>query len=430
VTGVLYVGLGVSIAIFALGAAIEARAKLRKFGPVIARPPELPTLYPRINTDVCICSGACVSACPEGEVIAIVDGRPRLVGASACIGHGDCLRSCPVDAIELVLGTANRPVEIPVTTSAFQSSVPGLYVAGEITGMGLIHNAVAQGTLAAATALADAGMRSSDSDHQLDLAIIGAGPAGIAAALEAQRHGARYAVFEKHDLGGAIRNYPRQKIVMTAPIDLPGIGKVKLRRTSKEALLELFADIVQRAKLAIVERAEVIGIHRIGDGLRVETSAGVVTARCVVLAIGRRGVPRKLGVPGENLPHVVHTVADPAAHADKRIVVVGGGDSAVEMAVALAAQRGTRVVLVHRGPDFGRCKPDNQRALERSGVAVHLATKVRTVTTDTVELLAGDGRASSVNAELVVCCLGADLPSRWLRGQGIQLREVRGEALG
>ena len=426
-TEVVPLGLGAAIAIFALGAFLEARARTRRFAAVIAKPPELPTLYPRINTDVCICSGACVSACPEGEVIAMIDGRPRLVGASACIGHSDCLRSCPVNAIELVLGTATRPVEVPVTTSSFETSVPGLYVAGEITGMGLIHNAVAQGVRVAATALADARL-ATHGDHELDLAIIGAGPAGFAAALEAQRHGARYAVFEKADLGGAIRGYPRQKVVMTAPLELPGVGPVKLRRTSKEALIELFEDIVRRLRLAIVEHAEVTGIHPVGDGLRVETTAGTATARRVVLAIGRRGVPRKLGVSGDGLPHVVHAVADPAQHAGERVVVVGGGDSAVEIALALAAQPGTRVTLVHRGTDFGRCKPDNQRGLERAPIALHLGTTVRAVTRESVELVA-NGRVGSVPASLVVCCLGAELPARWLHGQGIALRQVRGERL-
>jgi thioredoxin reductase len=181
-------------------------------------------------------------------------------------------------------------------------------------------------------------------------------------------------------------------------------------------------------RLAIVENAEVTGIHPVGDGLRVETTAGTATARRVVLAIGRRGVPRKLGVPGDALPHVVHAVADPAQHAGKRVVVVGGGDSAAEIALALAAQPGTRVTLVHRGTDFGRCKPDNQRALERAPIAVHRNTTVRAVTRESVELVAS-GRPGSVPASLVVCCLGAELPARWLHGQGIVLRQVRGERL-
>jgi thioredoxin reductase len=238
-------------------------------------------------------------------------------------------------------------------------------------------------------------------------------------------------VLEKGSFGGAIRSYPRQKVVMTAPLELPGLGKVKLRRTSKEALLELFESIVQRAALPIAERAEVTRIVPAGAGLRVETPLGATTARRVILAIGRRGTPRRLGVPGDDLPHVVHEVLDPARHAGACIAIVGGGDSAAELALALAAQPGTRVALVHRGADFGRCKPDNQAALSRARaagrLAIHVGTTVRAVTRDSLHLAAA-GRPYAVPASLVACCLGADLPSRWLRGLGIALRELRGES--
>jgi thioredoxin reductase len=239
-------------------------------------------------------------------------------------------------------------------------------------------------------------------------------------------------VFEKADLGGAIRSYPRQKVVMSAPFDFPGLGKVKLRRTSKEALLELFDDVIRRAELAIVERAEVTQIRAAGTGFRIETTACTTSAHRVVLAIGRRGAPRRLDVPGADLPHVVYRVADPADHAGAAVVVVGGGDSAVEIALALAAQPDTAVTLVHRGPDVGRCKPDNQHglaaALAAGRLAVRLATSVRAIEPDRVALHGVDGSAT-VAADLVVCCLGADLPSRWLRELRIELRELRGEPL-
>ena len=424
---VLLVGLAGAVLVFSLALALETRAQRAKLAELPA-PETPPPLYPRIDTTACICAGACITACPEGDVIALVDGRPQLVGASACIGHGDCVRSCPVAAIELVLGSRDRAALVPRASSTFETTLAGLYVAGEVTGIALIHNAVAQGVQVAASALATTGPY----DGDVDLAIIGAGPAGIAAALEAQRRGARCVVFEKGGFGGAMRSYPRQKVVMTAPLDLPGIGRVALRRTTKEALLELFESVVARARLPIVEHAEVTGIARTRTGLRVDTTAGTATARRVVLAIGRRGVPRKLAVPGDDLPHVVHAVADPAAHAGKRIVVVGGGDSAVELALALRAHRGTRVMLVHRGHDFGRAKPANQRALARAAargrLLVHTDTRVHGVTPAYV-VVAGPGFTGTLPADLVVCCLGAELPARWLRGMGVELRELRGEPL-
>ena len=423
------IGLLSSVAVFAAAAALQGTARARRIAAELAAQPATPpSLYPKINREACICSGACIDACPEREVIAIVAGRPQLVRASACVGHSDCLRSCPVSAIELVLGTPERGVEVPVISSSFETTVPGLYVAGELTGIGLIHNAVEQGKQAARAALASAGAHGCDHD----LLIVGAGPAGLGAALEAKHRGARSVVLEKGEFGGAIKSYPRQKIVMSAPFELPGIGKLRLRRTSKEALLELFAEVITRAQLEVVERAEVTAITATSGGFRVVTAARTLTAHRVVLAIGRRGAPRRLGVPGDALAHVIYSLPDPAAYAGQRVAVVGGGDSAVEAALALAQQPGTKVTLVHRGADLGRCKPDNQRALaqavQRGALVLALATTIRKLTSDRLEL-AGPAGLTSIAASLVVCCLGAELPSRWLRSLGIQLRELRGQPL-
>jgi thioredoxin reductase/Pyruvate/2-oxoacid:ferredoxin oxidoreductase delta subunit len=423
-------GFGAAIASFAIGRALEATGRRRRLHRELTGAPATPpSLYPKINSDACICTGACVDACPESDVLAIVGGRPRLVRAGACVGHADCLRSCPVSAIELVLGSPERAVEVPVISGAFETTVAGLYVAGEITGVGLIHNALAQGRQAARAALDGAG----EHDCDYDLVVIGAGPAGLGAALEAKARGARAIVFEKATIGGAIASYPRAKVVMSAPFELPGLGKRKLRRTTKEALLELFEDVIARAELAIVERAEVTQIReRTIDGFTVDTKAGQVTAQRVVLAIGRRGTPRTLGVAGDDLPHVVFGVDDPAAFAGRDVAVVGGGDSAVEIALALAAQPGTAVTLVHRGTDFGRCKPDNQAAIEAARdagqLAVALDAKIGRVEPEHVELVSA-GERVALPASLVVCCLGAELPSQWLRGIGIELRELRGEPL-
>ncbi len=427
-TDFVQVGVIAAVAAFGVAVLLESTGRRRRLAHELASPQTPPSLYPKINRDACICTGACVTACPEKDVLAIIAGRPRLVRSAACVGHADCLRSCPVSAIELVLGSHDRAVEVPVVSGTFESTVPGLFVAGEITGIGLIHNALAQGRQAARAALD--GMVGHDCEH--DLVVIGAGPAGIGAALEARHRGARAVVYEKQGLGGAVFSYPRQKVVMSAPFDLPGMGKVKLRRTSKEALLELFQDLVRRAELAIVEQAEVTRIRAERGGFVVDSSAGTTTAHKVVLAIGRRGTPRRLGVPGDGAPHVVYAVADPAEHAGRDVVVVGGGDSAVEIALAIAAQPRATVTLVHRGTDFGRCKPDNQSAL-RAAEAGHqltvlLGATTRAVTPQHVEVASPAG-PRSVPASVVVCCLGAELPARWLRGLGVELRELRGEPL-
>ena len=264
------------------------------------------SLHPRINLDVCINSGNCVSVCPEKDVLGMIDGRPKLIKPSACIGHGECLRGCPVDAITLVIGTEKRGVELPLLGNDFQTNVPGLYIAGELGGMGLIHNAVNQGGQAMKSI-----HKGLEKGPGHDVIIVGAGPAGLSAALMAKQLGLDFCVLEQEQLGGALRSFPRQKVVMTAPVEMPIYGKVQLRRTTKEALLELWQEIVQKTELHIEEGCKVGEIRKDKDGFIVETSKGERRARRVLLAIGRRGTPRKLGVPGEQLEKVTYRLIEP-----------------------------------------------------------------------------------------------------------------------
>ena len=192
------------------------------------------SLHPKVNLGACIGSGACVTACPEKDVLAVVDGKARLINPNACIGHGECLRACPVEAIQLVIGTEKRGVEIPLLATDFQTNVPGLYVVGELGGMGLIYNAMTQG-LQALKAIVQRPIAKSQGIHQL--AIVGAGPAGIAAALAALEAELDFVILDQESVGGTVLQYPRHKIVMTRPVELPLYGKLKVTEVSKEALL-------------------------------------------------------------------------------------------------------------------------------------------------------------------------------------------------
>lgn len=388
-----------------------------------------PTLHPVIDPDVCIGSGACVRACPEDRALVLVSGKAHLAQASGCVGHGECQRACPVDAIALVFGSAKRGVDLPEVDATFESSQRGLFIAGELGGMGLIATAVRQG-VKAVTAIHES-LASAPKDDTLDLVVVGAGPAGIAAMLEAHRLNMRVRWIEKEtSLGGSVRAYPRGKVVMTTPVELPIYGKIHLRRTTKNALIELWQDVLSRGDIAPEYGIAVNGVSPDGDALLVSTTAGPIRARRVLLATGRRGRPRRLGIPGEELAHVCHHLEDPVEHDRERIIVVGGGDVAVEAALALAERPGTRVTLCHRGAVFDRAKPANQQRLAEAegGGAVHVLrnAQIESIATPAVQIRVPDG-ARTIDADRVFVLIGNDLPTDLLAASGIRVQTHRGE---
>src|ERR1700690_3992483 len=219
------------------------------------------SLHPIIDPSLCLGCGACVKACPETshhDVLGLINGKAALIGPSECIGHGACKTACPFDAITLVFGTERRGLDIPVLKPNFESNVPGIYVAGELGGMGLIKNALAQGQQAL-EAIAKAGVKRPGA---LDVLIVGAGPAGLAASLAARKMGLNYQTIEQDSLGGAVFQYPRGKLVMTAPVELPIIGKVHFRNTSKETLLKFWTDACNKNGLNIRYQERVESIDR------------------------------------------------------------------------------------------------------------------------------------------------------------------------
>src|SRR5512138_3418695 len=278
------------------------------------------SLHPIIDPARCIGCGTCVMACPEQpmhHVLGVINGRAELVSPTDCIGHGACKTACPTEAISLVFGTARRGVEIPVVSPTFETNVPGIFIAGELGGMGLIRNALEQGRQAVE---AIQGSRKA-SGQQLDLVIVGAGPAGFAASLTALSKKMRVVTLEQESLGGAVFQYPRGKLVMTAPANLPIVGRVNFRHTSKEQLLQFWREAEQKSGVKINYRERVDRIEPEGTGFRVHTTKGSYSARSVLLAIGRRGTPRKLGVPGEELPKVVYRLIDPEQYSGQNVLV-------------------------------------------------------------------------------------------------------------
>jgi thioredoxin reductase/NAD-dependent dihydropyrimidine dehydrogenase PreA subunit len=388
------------------------------------------SIHPRIDPDRCIGSGACVEACPEERVLGFLQGQASLINPLACIGHGACMAACPVHAIELVFGTATRGVELPQVGPDFQTNQPGVYVAGELGGMGLIRNAVEQGRQAAAQ-IARGGRRGAR--DSLDAVVIGAGPAGLSAALQLIEEGLRVEVLEQGELGGSIRHYPRAKVVMTGVLDIPRHGKVRARTMSKEELLGLWGQIQGRGDVPIRtgERVEQISPLPSGEWL-IRSSGGETRAANVVLALGRRGAPRRLDVPGEDLAKVCYRLLEPAEFAGKHVLVVGGGNAAADVVVGLAAAgRCASLAVSYRRAAFARLRPSVRAELEGliagGRVRALLPTEVMAIAPATVTLARPDGTRFEIENDAVVVQVGGTTPTELLRGVGIHTVEKRGE---
>jgi len=404
----------------------EARAELEEARRTGRTEPA--TMLPWIDVAKCCASGLCVRACPEG-VLRVVDGRAQVTNGAACVGHGACEAACPTRAIELVFGSERRGVDLPRVGPDFQTNVPGIYVAGELGGMGLISNAVRQGIQAAEAALRGVRPSSSAADV-VDLVIVGAGPAGIAAGLRARELGCSVVAREQGEFGGAIRHYPRKKLVMSHGFTLPGGPSVEAGKLTKEALIALLTAALTDADVPILESTRVDGVAGVRGSFTVKTSGGDVRARRVLLAAGRRGTPRRLGVPGEERGKVAYRLLDPAECAFEAVLVVGGGDSAVEAACALAEQEGTRVSLSYRRGTLTRPKRDNQdrlAALAASGaVDLLLESEVVEIGEDRVRLTTPEGDRVLANDRVFVFA-GGIVPTALLADAGVDLERHHGK---
>ncbi len=380
------------------------------------------SLHPRIDLNTCIKSGACITACPEKDIIGIVDGQATLINASSCVGHGACFHACPVEAISLVIGTEKRGVDLPHVNEKYETNIPGIYIAGELGGMGLIKNSVEQGK-AAVENMVKSGIKKDDTT--LDLIIVGAGPAGISASLTAKKHQLNFLTLEQDTLGGTVFTFPRSKIVMTAPMDLPLYGKVKLYDTSKAELLDLWNDALTKNNITIREKIKVEAITPEEDYFKVTTLQGdEFRTKLVLLAIGRRGTPRKLNIPGEMTEKVAYKCLEPENLHDKNVVVVGGGDSAVEAALLLAEQN--KVVLSYRKDKFGRIKPKNREkilaAIEQNVLDVKYNTNLVKIEKDKAILTTDrEGEELCLENDLVYIFAGGELPTQFLKKSGVEI---------
>ena len=389
---------------------------------------EPPTLHPVVDLARCMGSGACVKACPE-HALGVVNGKAVLINAAHCIGHGACRAACPVEAIKLVFGTETRGVDIPNIAPNFETNVPGIFIAGELGGMGLVRKAAEQGRQAMESIRKN---QAEGGTADFDVFIVGCGPAGISAGLSAIEQKVRYKIIEQEDsLGGTVYHYPRQKIVMTAPVELALIGKTKFNEVRKETLLEFWLEVVRKTGLQIAFQERMEGIEKAGAAFLVKTNKGSYSAKSVLLTMGRRGTPRKLDVPGEESSKVIYRLIDPQQFKGQSVLVVGGGDSALEAAIALSEQEGTQVTLSYRAAAFSRVKQKNRLLLEQQQQAgrlrVLLNSRVQHIHDVAVDI-DYEGQVRPLRNDVVIVCAGGLLPKPLLEKIGIRFDTKFGTA--
>lgn len=388
------------------------------------------TLHPKIDIGACIGCASCVKICPE-DVLGIVGGHAVIVSGTRCVGHSLCVDVCPVGGITLQFGAPRHGMEIPMYNDNYESNVEGLYIIGELGGVGLVKNAVSQGL----KAIADIVRKNRRGPaNGYDVVIVGAGPAGIAASLACKANNLRYVVLEQDEIGGTVLHYPRKKLVLTSPVELPLYGKLKVSEISKEELLGIWKDIIGRFSVNILTQHKVEMVDQMNGAFTVKAKGTTFLAGTVLLAIGRRGSPRKLGVPGEELPKVMYRLIEAETYTQKHILVVGGGDSAIEAAVGLANQRGNIVTISYRKDDFVRLKEKNEiriREVINSGrVKTIFSSIVVEIKPDAVFVQEGDKIIHNLQNDYVFVFAGGELPTELLKRAGVKLRanEVKSEA--
>ncbi len=425
------VGLITLVFVFPMWAYIEVterKNRVEREKAIEAGRHEPVTIQPYVDLSLCMGAGACVTACPE-HVLKLIDGQAVAVNMSSCIGHGVCVPVCPVDAITLVFGSEKRGIDIPEVNPGFETNVKGLFVAGELGGMGLIAAAAEQGVQAmegVAKGLVKVAGRT-------DVLIVGAGPAGIAAALAAKKKGLTYQLVDQEEIGGAVRHYPRKKLVFTKPMDLPIYGRVNLRQLFKEELVALFEDVIRKTGLEVSTGERVDKVKGLPDGgFSVTTTKRTIEASRVVLALGRRGTPRKLDCPGEEQEKVAYSLLEPEHYQYDHLLVVGGGDSAVEAAMQLGEQPGNKVVLSYRGDKINRPKEKNiQRlrdAVKKGEVELLLESQVKEIGADRV-VLEQNGESIVLPNDHVFVMVGGVLPTKFLQDAGIRIKKHFGKRI-
>lgn len=390
--------------------------------------------HPHIDTAQCIGCQACTAVCPEGDVLAMLGGKAVIVNGHKCIGHSLCAEACPVGAIAMVLASPSVGASLATLTPAYETTIKNMFIIGELGGLALIKNAVNQGRDCVDTVVSRlSSAKSAGAIGIYDLLIVGAGPAGISASLRAAEKKLNYLTLEESEIGGTVAKYPRQKLVLTSPVEFPMYGKFKKTEISKEQLLEFWQNVLKRADFKCKTGEKVNNIVKAEDGnFVVTTGKGDHRARHVILALGKSGSPRKLGVKGEELPKVMYRLIEADHYINKKILVIGGGDSAVEAAMGLASQLGNIVTLSYRQETFSRIKDRNSQRINdfmgKGKVKVLFNSSPVEILNDSV-ILEVKGVRQTLPNDYVWIFAGGEPPTAFLKkiGIGFSNRDVTNE---
>ncbi|MBK7536255.1 MAG: NAD(P)-binding domain-containing protein [Myxococcales bacterium] len=385
-----------------------------------------------INDDRCTGCDACVAVCPT-NVLDLVNNKSRVLRFADCIQCEACMFACPTEALVMFPeGAQPPPLKVPEIDGNFQTAVPGQYLIGEVAGKPLVKSAANLGRLVVEHMLGT-GLRpgmlgpGAGGMHHVDVAIVGSGPGGLSAALTCINRGLSYVVLEKEQIiASTISRYPKGKLVMAEPYDTANLSLLPVFDSSKEQLIPIWTELIDRLGLRINLGESVESVTPTQGIFEVKSTVAAYRAQRVILAIGTRGKPRTLQVPGENLPKVYNLLEDPDEWRGRSVLVVGGGDSAVEAAMALA-DAGAKVIISYRGKGFNRAAPKNKQAIEQYAaqgrLKAKLGSQVVAFDPDTVTIALADGSHKKYPNNGAFVLIGADPPVAWLEKVGVRFVE-------
>ncbi|HJZ86439.1 MAG TPA: NAD(P)-binding domain-containing protein [Polyangia bacterium] len=417
----------VPAALFTLAALVmvvgSIRGRRRRVRAAARPGPKLKLYVHAINDDRCIGCDACVNVCPT-DVLELVKNYARAVRFDDCIQCEMCQVVCPTRALVMYPeGTQPPPVVLPKLDPFYQTNIPGMYLIGEAAGKPLTKNASNLGR-AVVEHMRQGGLEPGAlGDQGVDVLMVGSGPGGLSAALTCIQHGLSYVVLEKENVPfSTIARYPKGKNVMAEPYDARCVGLIPVFDATKDEMVAAWSQVMAETNLRVELGELVEKIQRRRGCFEVVTGKRTLHAQRVVLATGTRGKPRRLGVPGENLPKVKNLLDDPDQHAGREVLVVGGGDSAAEAVIALA-QAGVRVTLSYRGKQLARVNMKNREKVEKlvaaRRVGVLWSSHVTEIRGRSVVLRLEGGQRHEIANDDVLLLIGADPPIEWLKAMGV-----------